>query len=157
MSDSNEKTTKDSNKGVLASTTGNIYGIYDMSGGAYAYLMSNMATLTGDYYISEAGTWTSEIYPIAKYYDFYSYGTTNTDAAAHKRGKLGDATKEVLVTNGAWWYGDFDIFPNNNYSYLMRGGWRRSSGISDAGIFNFDVTSGSEYSQVGSRTSLHII
>ena len=35
--------------GMLASTTGNIYGIYDMSGGAYEYVMGNMSSGSGSY------------------------------------------------------------------------------------------------------------
>ena len=36
-------------KGVLASTTGNVYGVYDMSGGAYEYVMGNMSSTADTY------------------------------------------------------------------------------------------------------------
>ena len=34
---------------MLASTTGNITGIYDMSGGAYDYVMGNVSSASGNY------------------------------------------------------------------------------------------------------------
>ena len=41
--------------GTKASTTGNIYGIYDMSGGAWEYVMGNMVNSSGAFYSSSAG------------------------------------------------------------------------------------------------------
>ena len=45
-------------KGQLASTTGNIYGVYDTSGGAYDYVMGNMSSANGSYtyYASNGGS-----------------------------------------------------------------------------------------------------
>lgn len=74
LTESNEKTIKSHGSGTGASTTGNIYGIYDMNGGGWEYVMGNMATIDGDFNTASAGTWTTEVYPDAKYYDFYSYG-----------------------------------------------------------------------------------
>ena len=36
-------------KGVLASTTGNVYGVYDMSGGSWEYVMGNMSSTADTY------------------------------------------------------------------------------------------------------------
>ena len=41
--------------GVNASTTGNIYGIYDMSGGAWEYVMGNMANSSGGFNPGSSG------------------------------------------------------------------------------------------------------
>ena len=41
--------------GVKASTTGNIYGIYDMSGGAWEYVMGNMANSSGGFNPGSSG------------------------------------------------------------------------------------------------------
>jgi formylglycine-generating enzyme required for sulfatase activity len=80
--------------GVNASTTGNQYGIYDMSGGAWEYVMGNMVDSSGNYYSSNANL----SQPDSKYYDSYAYSASIfTD---HARGKLGDATKEILKTFG---------------------------------------------------------
>ena len=41
--------------GMLTSTTGNIYGVYDVSGGAWEYVMGNMVNSSGKFYSSSAG------------------------------------------------------------------------------------------------------
>ena len=103
--------------GVNASTTGNLYGIYDMSGGAFEYVMGNMVDSSGNYYPSSSGLTTVD----SKYYDSYAYSAVNdTD---HARGKLGDATKETLKTFGSGdggWYGDSPYLPNYKYSWFVR-------------------------------------
>lgn len=130
-------------------------GIYDMSGGAADYLMSNMSS-DGSFSVANAGTWTAEVYPLAKYYDKYSYGTTSNDAAAYKRGKLGDATKEVVNSVGlvgsfnGGWYTDFSNLLYSNFPWLVRGG----RGGSDSGVFAFDTYWGSAISSIGSRVAL---
>ena len=78
--------------GQSASTTGNISGVYDMSGGSWEYVMGNMVNSSGAFYSSYA-SFTPE--PEARYYDKYSYGTSITE---YTRGKLGDATKEMAPT-----------------------------------------------------------
>ncbi len=83
--------------GIIASTTGNIYGVYDMSGGSYEYVSASMIKSDGNFY-APTGIPTG---PSRKFHDYYSYGTTDKDAASVKRGKLGDATKET-----ASWYDD---------------------------------------------------
>ena len=37
-------------KGAGASTTGTIYGIYDMNGGGYEHVMGNMVNSSGNFY-----------------------------------------------------------------------------------------------------------
>ena len=51
---------------VTQSTTGNIYGVYDMSGGAWEYVMGNMVNNSGTFYSSSAGF---SVSPASKYYD----------------------------------------------------------------------------------------
>src|SRR5574344_1698938 len=60
--------------GVNASTTGNQYGIYDMSGGSVEYVMGNMVNSSGNFYSSDAGFGTA---PDAKYYNSYAYDATS--------------------------------------------------------------------------------
>ena len=124
--------------GTKASTTGNIYGVYDMSGGAEEYVMGNMVNSSGNFYSSQSGLSSSLD---SKYYNSYTYGTNNT---THGRGKLGDATKETLKTFGSTsggWYSDETYFlefytvMSSGYSWLSRGGYY-SKGNS-AGLFGF--------------------
>ena len=132
--------------GPSASTTGNIYGVYDMSGGAYEYVMGNMVNSSGNFYSSSAGF--SEV-PDSKYYDSYTYGTSNTN---HGRGKLGDATKEILKTFGSTsggWYSDYADFPYSSRSWFLRGGY--FSDGSHAGLFYFHYISGYSHSTYSAR------
>ncbi len=122
---------------VKQSTTQNIYGIYDMSGGAYEYVMGNMVDSSGEFYSSSAG-FTEK--PNLKYYDDYTYSTSEL---VQGRGKLGDATKETLKTFGivsGGWYDDTAGFPDFfNRPWFSRGGLCTSP---RAGVFDFVANNG---------------
>jgi hypothetical protein len=122
--------------GKLASTTQNIYGVYDMNGGAFEYVMGVTYDSAGTApYYSNSG-FTSGTMPNAKYYDLYNYGTTYNDASAYTRGKLGDATKEVVVSSGSTWYSSNAYFPSNTHSWFLRGGDFYDG--TNAGVLAFD-------------------
>ena len=121
-----------------ARTTGNVYGIYDMSGGVYEYVMGNMvgnSSPIGTFHNnSSSGKW--DVVPGIKYYESYAY---DTDYLTHGRGHLGDATKEVLLefgtnSNGGW-YGDRSRLPSSTTIWVVRGG--RASDASQTGAFAF--------------------
>src|SRR5574344_2745872 len=106
-------------KGVNASTTGNQYGIYDMSGGTWEYVMGNMVDSSGNFYPSSSGL----TQPDTKYYDSYAYNASSF--TTHARGKLDDATKETLKifgSNTGGWYSDGSEFPYISSSWFLRGG-----------------------------------
>ena len=121
--------------GTGASSTGNIYGIYDMSGGAWDYVMGVMkdnssnnpmsgnsttynSGFTGKLYDSGKYTSYSErAWPESKYFDLYDFGTTYNGDAAYRRAKTGDATTE---TKG--WYGDYASFAFAVNPWFVRGG-----------------------------------
>ncbi len=131
------------------STTGTVYGVYDMSGGAYEYVMGNMVNSRGAFYSSNAGFSSA---PDAKYYDKYTYGTSET---THGRGKLGDATKETLKTYGnstGGWYNDYAYFVYSSYSWFQRGG--DSYAGSNAGVFFFYRNNGGSASYGSARAVL---
>ncbi len=135
--------------GMLASTTGNIYGVYDMSGGAWEYVMGNMVNSSGAFYASSSGFSSA---PDTKYYDAYTYGIDYED---HGRGKLGDATKETLATFGNYtdgWYSDNASFVSSSYSWFARGGNPYDG--SNAGVFGFYYLNGGGYGYYSSRTVL---
>ena len=137
--------------GMLASTTGNIYGVYDMSGGAYEYVMGNMKNSSNAFYPNGSGFKTI---PDSKYYDVYMYGV-GTQTNYHARGKLGDATKEILVHfnyNAGGWYKDHSYFVKDTYSWLSRGGGH--SGTSSAGIFYFNGVNGGASNYYSTRAVL---
>ena len=131
------------------STTGNVYGIYDMSGGAWEYVMGNMVNSSGSFYSSNAGFSSA---PNAKYYDKYTYDSSYT---SHGRGKLGDATKETLLSFGNYrggWYSDIAYFVHSSFSWFIRGGYYNSG--SGAGVFYFSNRDGGTHSDDGARAVL---
>jgi hypothetical protein len=109
--------------GYLASTTGNISGIYDMSGGAWEY----MAAYISENYGSSSGFTTDPITTYgSKYFDVYT--GTSYDSRI-----LGDATGEMgpfnyyTESNGTYynhnsWYGDLSTFISSSYPWFSRGG-----------------------------------
>ncbi len=112
--------------GVNASTTGTIYGIYDMSGAAIEYVMGNMLNLSNDFYQANSGL----SQPESKYYDSYTYGTSSSDIL---RSHLGDAIKEVYG-----WYENLFIIVNSSTPWFGRGG----DYSMPPGVFNSIATSG---------------
>ena len=135
-------------KGILASTTGNITGVYDMAGGLDEYVMGNMSSSNGTVYIYNVGNVGSNFTysaDTAKYLTPYAYGTTYKDQAAYNRGRLGDATGEVVLSSGGYgsWYKDKSMVPFNTFSWFCRGdGYSSGSG---GGLFS--------YSQINAASS----
>ena len=150
--------------GAKASSTGNIYGVYDLSGGAWEHVagynkLGQSSRLTSTNY---GGNMTKETkdaetgaYISTKYATAYSNaGTNNTDLVAlYSVGKVGDATKEAVITSGgAYWHNDALRIIIYGAPFYGRGG---SYGYGDAGgIFYSDSTNGYRYASVGFRMSL---
>ena len=110
------------NKG-RSSTSGNIYGIYDMSGGTWEYVMGNVATGTSTYTYQIGASELSS--PNEKYYDSYTNSLNSNNGNSHANGKLGDATKETLKSFGSQaggWFGNYMLFPDGNNVWFERGG-----------------------------------
>ena len=150
--------------GQSASTTGNVSGVYDMSGGAFEYMMGNMVYSNGQPMsgretsynansaftgiLSDGTTYTGTYaFPSKRYYDKYSYGTSSTE---YTRGKLGDATKEMALSKTTHsWYSDYDYFASSSAPWFYRGGYA-SSGVY-AGAFGFDDGYGTAAEEYSSR------
>ncbi len=143
-------------KGVLASTTGNVYGVYDMSGGAYEYVMGNMSSTADTYtfYPRNSGFASSWYTSNQKYVNTYANGSTDTDQTAYNRARLGDATGEVVSSAGSsgGWYTDYACFPYSGYSWFFRGGV--CFGGSTAGVFYFSYNGGGVGGGYSVRASL---
>ena len=133
--------------GKEASTTKNIYGIYDMSGGSGEYVMGVFADTNGkprSGYISSSNsgftgmlkdgtTYTGITFPDSKYYNLYT-GSSYTGHA-------------LTETNG--WYNDSAYFVNSIYPWFRRGGY--FSGETIAGEFNVNYGTGDASSMHGLR------
>ena len=110
--------------GTGASTTGNIYGIYDMSGGALEYVMANyndMATSSG---FSDPLTLDS------KYYDMYT--SNNLSLACNGSECISHGLRETYG-----WYDDARSMVNEQFHWLLRGGYLYD--FTTAGVFYFGV------------------
>jgi len=154
-------------QGMDASTTGNIYGVYDMSGGAWDYVMGvywDGTKLWSGY--SNGGNsqlapnqhsgfngWLSEDnanytggvpYPSNdKYYNLY---TTENDYTS--------AGLQHGMTETSGWYSDYAYFVSASSPWAGRGGdYALSSG---AGVFNFYRSLGDAGMLYGSRAAVII-
>ena len=140
--------------GINASSTGNIYGVYDTSGGAYEYVMGNMSSKEGNYayYPSEAGSNFSYSSTTAKYIDTYAYGESYDDQTAYNRARLGDATGEVVASYNNSWNNDYADFPYETFSWFIRGGFYNSN--TGAGVFSNTYDYGNSNANYSARASL---
>ena len=111
--------------GKDASTTGNIYGIYDMSGGTDEYVMGVYSNT-----ISSSGF---SSLPDSKYYNNY----TSTNYTGH------------ALTETAGWYSNISVFVNSSYPWFYRGGVYSNS--TKAGMFSYDYGRGHSSSVLTSR------
>ena len=164
--------------GALASTTSNITGVYDMSGGAWEYMMGVMKSSNGSLcsgrdatynsgfngaYCGITGTKTDgEPFPTnSKYYDVYEYATGNEE---YNRRILGDATGEMGPFStkqyesqnrqvGSW-YDDEAWFVATWSPWSVRGA--RYDGGSYTGVFALHRDHGSVVTWVSFRVILSI-
>ena len=147
----------DGTYGKLASTTGNITGVYDMSGGTNEYVMGSISSASGSYtfYPSNSG-FTSDWYTTntAKYLTTYAYGTSDTNLMAYNRGRLGDATSEIILSSGGTggWYSDYAHNISSNNQWLNRGGFYGNT--TEAGIFRYGGSNGTNHTGRSTRAAL---
>ena len=128
--------------GKDASTTGTIYGIYDMSGGAYEYVMGVSADTNGKPrsgyssssnsgftgMLNDGTTYTRIAFPDSKYYNLYT-GSSYTGHA---------------LTETKNWYSDNASFVSTRSPWFIRGGSYVYS--TRAGVFSFSSDGGSSSS-----------
>jgi hypothetical protein len=134
-------------KGTGASTTGNIYGVYDMSGGAYEYVMANLSGT-----ISSSGF---SSMPNQKYWNKYT--STTLASACNGSPCYGQAITETGTgANGGYfqWYNDYMGFVTSAYPWAYRGYFADFAGNAYAGAFRFNYDSGEAGNNVGFRASI---
>lgn len=121
--------------GPGASTTGTIYGVYDMAGG-------NRTTVMG-IVMKEDGTMPTTSYQMdSKYYTAYSYIPYNGKINSNDKAgylevfRLGDGIKEHVRTfteKGMWQDGELIL---NNYGIMRRGGYTTTGSLFSTEIIN---------------------
>ena len=146
---------------VLASTSGNYSGIYDMSGGVWEETASFMyQSGNSNINYSKSGMNDNDLTD-KKYYDVYNYSVLITE---YNKRILGDATGELgpfgVVIKGqdimSSMFADYANFLSNN-SYLSGACFTRggdSVNGTDAGVFAFDEYPGVNGDLVGFRVVL---
>ncbi len=143
--------------GYKASTTGNITGVYDMSGGAWEYVAGYMPSSSDD-----SGFTSTELTTYSKYLDLYS---ANSTINSYNNRKLGDATGEMgpfyfyadKDNNKRYhnnWYGDHSHFVDSTHPWFVRGG-DYAYGVL-AGQFYFGRSTGGVSAYAGARLVLTI-
>ena len=125
-------------KGVLASSTGNVYGIYDLSGGAWEYAAGYYAKSSNLTAGSSFADGTND-----------EYATAYTGTTAESNYKYGDATYE---TSG--WNNDLFSFFSATYPFIERGGYCGRG--SDAGVFSLAFMQGDTHDARGFRVCLAV-
>ena len=133
--------------GQNASTTGTIYGIYDMSGGTWEYVMGVFADTNGkprsgnnssqnsgfSGMLNDGTTYTGIAFPDSKYYNLYT----------------GSSYQGHTLTETAGWYSDDADFVNAGRPWFVRSGNDNYS--ARAGLFYFYNFSGNLYGYNSSR------
>ena len=151
------------NIGYLASTTGNITGVYDMSGGAQEYVAAYVDTK----FSSSGFTAATAANYDAKYFDIYNKSSNTTN---YQYRILGDATAEVgpfksfidndgdttaTTTNSRYhseWYRGGAEFATTSSSWFIRGN-RSENGVL-ASQFSFQRNTGAANVNMGYRLVL---
>ena len=124
------------------STTGNVWGIYDMSGGKYEYVaayVNNGSSSLNTYGSSlvSASSYMKDIYTASK--------DTSSENYNESSSKYGDALYETSSDNSGYnsWYDDYSLFPSKDEPFFRRGGAKDDR--THAGVFSFDYSDGDEY------------
>ncbi len=117
--------TYDTKLGMLASTTGNIYGVYDMYGSA-SERVAVWDTLSTSTNLSNYGaSFASSGGVSTKFATAYNNGTsTYYSDATRTICKTGDALKELWITGDKLWFNDTGQFVNNSNPFFRRKRWR---------------------------------
>ena len=142
-------------QGQKASSTGNIYGIYDLSGGLWEWTAGYIAPETGNYQ-----TYGGSLKGESNQYKSKYAGVSETDETNYKEtaniNRIGEAIWETS-TSGAWpsktsWNSDYSYFVYSTETFIVRGG--KWSYASSAGVFAFFRGIGYSNSSVGFRPVL---
>lgn len=152
--------------GANASTTGNIYGVYDLSGGANEYVAAFNTKDDPGRYSSYANSFASIMGESDEYATKYDNQTSSV--SGHKTifnvGKVGDATKEVSrvggdsstsTTNKNNWFEDSPYVCGPKRPFISRGSAYNSGASSGLFFSNYNQGfGGNAYQYDGFRVTL---
>lgn len=129
---------KDKTLSYKASTTGNIYGIYDMSGGSWEYTMSMYRPENGAELPDESGfqafTTATGNLPLNKYWNRYTTGVVTKVCD-------GNPCYGYALSETSGWYNDHSAFVSSVHPWSFRSGIY-SLDDGDCGIFHYSSNVG---------------
>lgn len=149
-----------SSNGVKGSTTGNIYGIYDMAGGAWEYMaayVDNGGTNANSHKTGLSGKY-ANVYKASDMDDKVSTTDTNNKMAQanynENSGQKGDAMFETSTAGygSTSWGGDYSSFAFGGFPWFIRGCYFYDG--SGAGVFAFERLNGWDDARSGFRVVL---
>ena len=146
--------------GMLASTTGNIYGVYDLSGGAWEY------TAGWDTESSDPMGWLEQYGQSIGGTQYFNVGMeSDRTKTAHRNGtdeydgekikevcRTGDGIKETWISGSDSWFNDYSYCVGSYDPFSMRGGYCYNG--DHAGVFCSAYYYGSPYSYISFRAVL---
>lgn len=117
-------------------TTGNIYGVFDMAGGASEFVMASLADANNK--------------PILANTHFENTPLINTDYDLYQKNTfiLGDATKEIALSESTSWDNSSSNFINETNNWFVRGG---NGVMNNTGIFYSNRTTDTPSEYIGTR------
>ena len=125
------------------STTSNISGVFDMSGGAWEYVMGNFNGTTNTYFST---------LPASKYYDNYPSSTFTGDYSTNMTFcTLATCGGHALNETRAW-YNDYAVFVQSGDQWFTRGGGCPNG--QSAGVFRSSSGAGSSIATCSWRSVL---
>lgn len=147
--------TYDTEQGYKGSTTGNIYGIYDMSGGLWEYTATYINDNTDDLLTSDSAL-LAVVEADVKYKEVFDVSGSDREVNYDNAEGLtsGLAIHEISTagTSSYSWYDDYSYFLESGDPTVRRGGTFNSG--SSAGIFGFSQNDGEHSIYTGWRSSI---
>ncbi|MCI8272603.1 MAG: hypothetical protein HFJ55_00790 [Clostridia bacterium] len=143
-------------KNQLQSTTGNVYGVYDMAGGWKENVAAWNTKITNTEWINNGGSFAKKNGTSTKYATSYVSTTLAGSGTldVYKICKIGDGIKEVAGKGNynLGWFSDNSGYVDVNNTYFARGG-NCVSGM-QGGVFNSTGVGGTYSEDSGFRTVL---
>lgn len=136
------------------STTGNVYGVYDMSGGVMEYIA--VWDTKSTYNMGFGSPFTSTNGVSTKYATAYNNESAVCSGSplVYEVGKTGDGIKEVWSANDLGWFGKSCYLPGTQNPFLLRSGNTEYTGRTDDGVLFSSCTRGAEKTRWGFRVVL---
>ena len=117
------------------STTTNIYGIFDLAGSASEFVMANFADSNNNLTLTNT--------------HFNGIAIDNDDYDLYQKDNfiLGDATKEIALTDGSW-YNNYSTSIDETNNWFIRGGIGTTN---NTGIFYYNATTDTNSEYISTR------